>query len=145
MGYFDRADCLKSYYEIDRKARKWSHPIFFHFMDVAVVNSMVIYKMLDEVHTMNMKQAKISLCTSLVGVAGIESRNPASSDVSRKNSKRKRIIPQGIRTSKAKHTPAIGQTYRRCNHCSTKAHRTKWICSTCDVPLCHLCCFSQMR
>nr|XP_027233819.1 uncharacterized protein LOC113825212 [Penaeus vannamei] len=109
----DRADCLKSYYEIDRKARKWWHPIFFHFLDVAVVNSMVLYKMLDEVLTMNLKQFKISLCTRLIGAAGIDSKSPASSDVPRKTVNESESFLKGSGLEKlnicqllAKHTDA---------------------------------------
>ena len=40
----DKADMLKSLYEIDRKSPEWWHRIFFHLLDVALVNSYIIYK-----------------------------------------------------------------------------------------------------
>lgn len=48
MGYVDKADQLKSTYEIDRKSKKWWHRIFFHFLDVTVVNSYILFSLGDE-------------------------------------------------------------------------------------------------
>ena len=42
MGCVDKADMLKSLYELDRKSTKWRHQIFFHLMDVTLVNSMIL-------------------------------------------------------------------------------------------------------
>lgn len=44
MGHVDYADMMKSYYEIDRKIHKSWHRIFFHFLDVAVSNSYILFK-----------------------------------------------------------------------------------------------------
>ena len=43
MGCVDKADMLKSYYEINRKSKKWWQRIFWHFVDVTLVNSFIIY------------------------------------------------------------------------------------------------------
>lgn len=42
MGYVDKADMLKSCYQINRKSRKWWHRISFHFVDVVVCNSCIM-------------------------------------------------------------------------------------------------------
>nr|XP_023022544.1 piggyBac transposable element-derived protein 4-like [Leptinotarsa decemlineata] len=39
MNSVDKLDQLKSCYEIDRKSKKWWHRIFFHFLDVCIVNA----------------------------------------------------------------------------------------------------------
>ena len=44
MGFVDKADMLKKTYEIDRKSRKWWPRIFFHFIDVSVVNAFIIFQ-----------------------------------------------------------------------------------------------------
>ncbi|XP_018377831.1 PREDICTED: uncharacterized protein LOC108770657 [Trachymyrmex cornetzi] len=41
MGCVDKADMLKSYYEINRKSKKWWQRIFWHFVDVTLVNSFI--------------------------------------------------------------------------------------------------------
>lgn len=43
MGGVDRADHLRSLYNVDRKARKWWHRLFWGFLDIAFVNAYVIY------------------------------------------------------------------------------------------------------
>lgn len=43
MGCVDKADMLRALYQCDRKSKKWWHRIFFHFLDVIIVNSFVIY------------------------------------------------------------------------------------------------------
>ena len=45
MGYVDKADMLKPLYVLDhRKSKKRWHCIIFHFLDVALVNSYIIFK-----------------------------------------------------------------------------------------------------
>ncbi|KDR07490.1 PiggyBac transposable element-derived protein 4 [Zootermopsis nevadensis] len=44
MRFVDKADMLKSLYEIDRKSQKWWLRIFWHFLDVSVVNAFILYK-----------------------------------------------------------------------------------------------------
>ena len=39
MGYVDKADMLKSVYDLDRKSREWWHRIAFYFLDVSLVNA----------------------------------------------------------------------------------------------------------
>lgn len=48
MGCVDKADMLKSYYEINRKSKKWWHRIFWHFVDVALVNSFIYSQLFPE-------------------------------------------------------------------------------------------------
>ena len=43
MGFLDNFDHLLSSYKIDRKSKKWWHRIFCNFLDLAIVNSFIIY------------------------------------------------------------------------------------------------------
>jgi hypothetical protein len=45
MNCVDKFDQNKKSCQIDRKAKKWWHRLFFHFIDAAVVNSYVLYKL----------------------------------------------------------------------------------------------------
>ncbi|XP_055377144.1 piggyBac transposable element-derived protein 4-like [Condylostylus longicornis] len=65
MGYVDKADMLKSVYEIDRKSKKWWHRIFF--VDVSVVNSHIIYKSRCEGNTMDLKIFCLAIVGGLLG------------------------------------------------------------------------------
>lgn len=44
MGGVDHADMLRSLYGYDRKSRKWWHRLFSGMIDIAMVNSFIIYK-----------------------------------------------------------------------------------------------------
>jgi len=45
MNCVDEFDQNKKSCQVDRKAKKWWHELFFHFIDAAVVNSHVLYKL----------------------------------------------------------------------------------------------------
>lgn len=44
MGGVDLMDCLIALYRIHTRSKKYYHKIFFHFLDVAVVNSWLLYR-----------------------------------------------------------------------------------------------------
>ncbi|KAF2901399.1 hypothetical protein ILUMI_04787 [Ignelater luminosus] len=44
MGFVDKSDMYKACYEIDRKPKKWWYRIFWHFIDLTVVNAFIIFK-----------------------------------------------------------------------------------------------------
>jgi len=43
MGYVNRYDHFVSTYKIDRKSKKWWHRIFWHFVDLTIINALIIY------------------------------------------------------------------------------------------------------
>ena len=141
MGAVDKADMLKSLYEIDRKSHKWWHRIFFHFLDVAVVNASIIFKQMSD-ESMTLKTFKRRIIAGLINSKGLK-RSRESEDMSvnamNLNSKTKESVAPEIRKDASEHLPHLGNTFRRCNNCSTKKepHRTKWMCPLCNVPLCN--------
>ena len=44
QGGVDLMDSLIALYKINIRSKKWHHSIFFHFLDVAVVNSWLLYR-----------------------------------------------------------------------------------------------------
>lgn len=135
MGYVNYADMLKSYYEIDRKSHKWWHKIFFHFLDLSLVNSFTLFKENSQGSTMNIKQYRLAVAAGLIG-------QPNPSSKGRKPQKKtlnkfKINVPLEQRLSNASHMPQSCAS-KRCCYCSTKdnPHRTKWECRSCKIGLC---------
>lgn len=137
MNNVDKLDQLKKYYEVDRKSRKWWHRIFFHFLDVALVNSYLISKSLG--YNLPLKDFKLDIIS---GLCQAESYVPPTSAKSHKTKTKVQVklhkpyVDPNTR-SLSSHQP-VRTTLRRCAHCSNTRHqrRTPWMCSTCKVPLC---------
>lgn len=129
MGGVDMTDQYTVLYDIDRKSTKWWKRVFQRLLMTAVTNAWVLYK--------QQKQKKIPLIDMLVPLA------EDLIEIGKAGSRIKRISQNGRPSKKAKlfvnaqHLPAPS-TKRRCIHCSQKKleKRTKFVCSTCDVPLC---------
>lgn len=109
MGYVDYADMLKSYYQIDRKSHKWWHRIFFHFLDVSLVNSFILFKDKSHGKTMTLKQFRLAVAAGLLGT-------PESTTLKGKKQLKKVLnkfkpnIPLEQRYSNACHMPQGGAT-----------------------------------
>lgn len=127
---------MKSYYEIDRKSKKWWHRIFFHFLDVSVTNSYILFKIKSRGKPIPLKNFRLAVVAGLVGIPFTSPRGklPQSKD---KVNHFKPNIPLETRFANVAHLPK-SCTIRRCHNCSTKEKpkRTRWECSTCNVALC---------
>lgn len=139
MGYVDKTDMLKALYEIDRKSKKWWHRLIWYFLDLAVLNSFIIFRYKQSTSTLSLKKFRQSVVSGLVGVSSIAVRKrgrpgpSASIPVKRFRTS----VPTEKRHKECAHMPKHASS-RRCAHCSTRddPHRTIWMCSTCEVPLC---------
>lgn len=132
MNSVDRFDQKKKVYEIDRRAKKWWHRLFFYFLDACVVNSYIIYSEL-EVPKLGMKDFRRAVVSELLSVSISKKRK--LSEVQIKN--HKPFVPNTLRLKESTHMPERS-TRRRCAHCSNAKQqvRTEWFCDTCKVPLC---------
>ncbi|XP_037047253.1 piggyBac transposable element-derived protein 4-like [Bradysia coprophila] len=132
MGGVDMTDQYTVLYDIDRKSKKWWKRVFQRLLMTAVTNAWVLYKKL--------KNKKIPLIDMLVPLA------QSLIEIGKAGSKVQRTSGNGRPSKKAKlfvnaqHLPAPS-TRRRCTLCATKKlqKRTKFVCTTCEVPLCAGC------
>lgn len=137
MGYVDQSDMLVSLYKVNRKSRKWWHRLFWHFLDLTVVNSFIIFRdRLPNTKSLNLKDFRVAVA---IGLVGADTCMPKKGRKSTENvpNKFKLNIPAEIRFDKCAHLP-VHDTKVRCAHCSTRSqpHRTRWHCSICKVGLC---------
>lgn len=132
MGGVDMTDQYTVLYDIDRKSDKWWKRVFQRLLMTSVTNAWVLYKQL--------KQKKIPLIDMLIPLAeDLIEIGRAGSRIQR-NSKNGRPSKRSKTFVNVQHLPAPS-TKRRCILCSSKnlQKRTKFVCSTCDVPLCAGC------
>lgn len=136
MGGVDLADQKVQIYDFDRKSTKWWKKFFFKSLMAAAVNGHIIHQ--------DVVGKKTSLLNFLVNLAEqlvLTGRQTAK--VTRKIGGK-----SGPRSKKAKlllnigdHLPVPGSGRRRCTKCALekKDKRTKFVCSSCDIPLCNEC------
>lgn len=137
MNCVDKLDQNKKSCQIDRKSQKWWHRIFFHFIDIAVVNAHVIYTQSTGT-TITMKNFRRDISRELLNKTIVCKRQSKSTKKSPAEIKKhKPFVPDSLRLEKSAHQPKIS-TRRRCAKCSTreKEVRTEWMCAVCNVPLC---------
>ena len=79
-------DSLIALYRINIRSKKWYHCIFFHFLDVAVVNSWLLYRKDCKLSKISQKEqlsllqlkAEIAACLCLQGKTEIRKRGRPS-------------------------------------------------------------------
>lgn len=139
MGGVDKFDQLRECYAIGRRSVKWWHRIFYYLIDLAIVNSYVMWKNKSVDPTKcHQLDFRINLARQLIN--GFSSRKNRG----RPPNYFKQTVPDSIRVSNVgNHMPEKPGNSRRCKLCAAKKvqKRTLFICSCCKVPLCITPCF----
>jgi hypothetical protein len=63
MGHVDKADMLKSCYEIDRKSKRWWLRIFWYFIHVTVVNTFTLFRQRCDGRSMELTEFRMAVAT----------------------------------------------------------------------------------
>jgi hypothetical protein len=129
MNNVDVFDQLKAAYGINRKARKWWHRLFFHFLDMAIVNAFILFKELAK-EKISMKDFRRRIVDGLL--APNQLQPPKKNSSSCLISKHKPHISPEVRFQSSVHQPTRG-TLRRCGHCSTKKKSKKNRMAVCNL------------
>ena len=138
MGGVDLSDQLIKYYHVLKKTRKWWKTLFFHFIDVAIVNGYIIYKTAGG--TLDQKSFRKQIAVDLVSTntdVEAEVTTPRPGRPSR-SAVRAQHCPIPLMTDLAKSDKATTGR-KNCKLCyirEKKQQRTPWQCSKCLVPLC---------
>ena len=146
MGGVDQFDQLRGCYAIGRRSVKWWHRIFFYLIDLAVVNSFILWRLSkNSDQTYDQLSFRLRLARQLIGDFSSRKRRgpPAVAFLAHKQK-----VPDDVRTvGVGVHMPTTGPTFRRCRLCSTAAHekRTRYVCLACNVPICAAPCFRKFH
>lgn len=144
MGGVDRFDQLQGCYAIGRRSVKWWHRILYYLIDLAVVNSFILWTVSrDSDVSFNQLTFRLRLARQLIGDFTSRKRRGPSAVAFLAH---KHKVPDDVRTV-GKHLPTQGSTFRRCRLCSSATHekRTRYLCDVCNVPLCAAPCFKKFH
>ncbi|KAJ8926494.1 hypothetical protein NQ314_021139 [Rhamnusium bicolor] len=68
MNYVDKSDMHIATYRIDRKSRKWWHRLFWHFLDLTIVNTYIIFKdRAPNCKIISLKEFRLSVACGFIG------------------------------------------------------------------------------
>lgn len=132
MGGVDMTDQYTVLYDIDRKSNKWWKRVFQRLLMTAVTNAWVLHKQLKK-ELIPLIDMLVPLAEDLIEIGKAGSKFQRKSKNGRPSKKSKLFV-------NAQHLPAPS-TKRRCTLCARNKSqkRTKFVCSTCDIPLCAGC------
>ncbi|KAJ8262288.1 hypothetical protein GJAV_G00164750 [Gymnothorax javanicus] len=161
MGGVDLSDALIKYYSVAHKTMRWYKTLFFHFVDIAVVNAYLLHKDLAQSQNtkpVSQKMFREELCLQLVDIEPSNrwkpSGGPAFPEVSKRSSSSAEVkakekvemaVPQKpcfpvCITEGQNIDPSQKATKGRklCVLCSKEKNGLKsiWKCDACNVPLC---------
>lgn len=138
MNGVDIADQLTVFYSFVRKTRKWWRKLFFYFLEVAVVNSYIIYK-----QSTSHPRSHVGYRRAIVEQVATLFLQQAPPRMGPGAPRRQRSDNLPQRLDKKPHFVGKAATDRDCVVCSKRGesgrrHRTVYYCNTCtDHP--HLC------
>ena len=133
MGGVDKADMLMSLYRVSWRTRKWYHHIFYHTLNMCVINAWLVYKRDCEFHKitfMKLLDFQAQIARSLMGEVVTRKRGRPSTSAASLSLKK---VPKLDH-----HLPVFMDKQQRCQNCAAKKVRsnTRIKCSNCDAYLC---------
>nr|AGK25051.1 transposase [Chilo suppressalis] len=149
MGGVDLMDSFLGRYRIHMKTRKWYLRIFYHLLDITIINSWVLYlkinkqKGINPKNLMDLAEFRADLAEALCkyGIHKENKRGRPSSSIEEAIAKKKKnsimpaMPPKDVRLDKVGHEPITTYTRRRCQYPQCKL-LSSIKCSKCDVILC---------
>jgi len=139
MGYVDNSDHMANSYSMSRHTCKWTMKLFFHFLDLTVLNSWIPLSSCGATYTH--QDFRLFLVRNLIEEAGNSQDRPRL--VGRPSSGAKDVLR--LESCHNKHWPAKSSTKLCCRLCSSRGQRkgTTYKCTRCDVGLCVVPCFKE--
>lgn len=142
MGSVDTADMLLSSIQCIRKTIKWYKKLFFHILDMHMLNSFFCYRHAKNIPNLKFADFQLRVINQLVEQYSSSSsvlERPMSASTSGNNPLR--VLPRNAKD----HMPTKMGKYQRCKQCSLIKQRknTRFCCKVCNVYLCAAPCFEK--
>jgi len=133
MGQVDNTDRMANSYTASRRTWKWTKKLFFHLLDLAIVNSYILLSSCSG-KKISHRDFRPTLIREMLARSGCESR--PSMPVGRPAQTSTNI--GRLDTCHHKHWPACNPTQRCCPVCYRRGmmQSVKFKCVKCDVALC---------
>lgn len=142
MGGVDLMDAHIGRHHIQLKSRKWYFRLFYHMIDMAVVNAWILHSSISGVKKMTQKDFRIELATTLCKIGSVETPKrgrPTSSQQNVPHAKKKSLAvprpPKTVVQDKTDHWPVWDVKRNRCKLQNCKGN-TNVKCSKCNLNLC---------
>lgn len=143
MGGVDLLDSIIGRYKIKMRSRKWYMRLFYHLLDITVINAWLLYRRCNKGKSvMKIADFRLELAYTLccIGSSTSTKRGRPSDTQNKIDVKRKRpnvtpLPPQDVRLDNENHFPKWNETRVRCKHPSCKA-QTYVVCEKCSTALC---------
>ncbi|CAK6983471.1 piggyBac transposable element-derived protein 2-like [Scomber scombrus] len=141
MGWVDLVDQFVAMYPHRRRNKRWYIRVFFHFLDVTIVNAWRLYLM-SGLEKMNLLIFKASVARALINVGSLQQSRRGRPSGTPPPAKHRTVtkVPSEVRFSTGNHWPMLTQV-KNANRCHDSActRKTKYICMQCHVALCPGC------
>lgn len=146
MGSVDTADMMLSSLQCIRKSVKWHKKIFFHIIDMYLLNSFYSYRHVTSKRNLSFADFQLCMIRQLIEKYNAQQllNRPSSTIIScnTNNKNPLRILPGNA----VNHLPTLNYSkYQRCKLCSQSKMRkeTRYFCAICKVNLCAAPCFQD--
>ena len=119
MGCVDNSDRMGDSYSMSRRTFKWPTKLFFHFLDLTVLNSWTLLPSYGTKYTH--RDFRLVLVRNLIEEAGKSQDRPTSRLVGRPSSGAKNVLR--VESLHNQHWPAKSSTQLHCRLCSSRGQR----------------------
>jgi len=141
MGYVDISDQMANSYSMCQRTFKWTTKLFFHLLDLTVLNSWILLSSCGARCTH--KDFRLLLVRNLIEEAGRSHYRPTPSMLGQPSAAAANVMRLDSRHNQ--HWPAKHKKNIQCRVCSERGQRktTIYKCAKCDVGLCVVQCFAD--
>jgi len=141
VGYVDSSDCMANSYSMSQRTFKWTTKLFFHLLDLTVLNSWILLSSCGAKYTH--RDFRLLLLRNLIEEAGKSQDCPTPRLVGRPSAAATNVLRLESRHNK--HWSAKSSTHLQCRLCFSHDQRKRIVynCAKCDVCLCVVPCFEE--